>query len=98
MVLWRQPITLGSLLFFTLTTLDDSRNVPHVLVEFSGRPVDIHHTHLHHNEEGSAIRDTQTANLLSESHTTLNHQIDHSERRIDHLFLQKNPTPIQLIP
>lgn len=30
---------------------------------------------------------------LSESHATLNHHVGHSKRRIDHLFLEKSPTP-----
>lgn len=48
-----------------LRPLDDHRTAAHVRVEFTGRPIDIHATHLHWQEEGGAIRAQQLADLIA---------------------------------
>ena len=43
---------------------DDYRTVAHLRIDFTGRPLDVYDTHLHHTFEGAAIRATQIRDLL----------------------------------
>lgn len=48
-----------------LRPLDDYRTVAHARLEVRGRVLDVYDTHLHHTEEGGAIRAAQLAHLLA---------------------------------
>jgi len=47
-----------------LLPLNDYRTVAHLRMDMLGRPVDLFCTHLHHTDEGAAIRAEQIADLL----------------------------------
>lgn len=42
---------------------DDARNAAHARVVIGGREIDVYTTHLHHTEEGDAVRSRQVAHL-----------------------------------
>jgi endonuclease/exonuclease/phosphatase family metal-dependent hydrolase len=44
---------------------NDYRTVAHMRIDFKGRPVDVFCTHLHHTDEGGAIRAEQIKDLLA---------------------------------
>ena len=56
-ILTRDPVLERS--WRPLAPLDDYRSVAHVRVELQGMPVNVYATHLHHTEEGAAIRERQ---------------------------------------
>lgn len=48
-----------------LSPLDDSRTVALLRVELHGKPINLYATHLHHTEEGDAIRKQQVGDLMA---------------------------------
>lgn len=49
----------------SLEPMNDYRVVAHVRIDLHGRPFDVYDTHLHHTQEGGAIRATQILDLLA---------------------------------
>ncbi len=62
-ILTRLPIVAQD--WTKLEPLDDYRTALRVRVRLGDRPIDIIDTHLHHTDEGGAIRAVQIANLLT---------------------------------
>ena len=62
-ILTRDPVLERS--WRPLAPLDDYRSVAHVRVELQGMPVNVYATHLHHTEEGAAIRERQLRDVLA---------------------------------
>lgn len=61
-ILTRHPVLARN--WKALAPLDDYRNVAHLRIAVGGREIDLYNTHLHHTEEGGAIRREQLEDLL----------------------------------